>query len=126
MPGSDYVFLRIAQFFEQLLTRAYPGGPDLYIPARLQAVYLDHLFGQIENFYRCPHVQHKNLPALPNCRALDYQLTGLRDGHKVSGHSRVGDGYRPAHLYLPLEYFHHTSVAAENISEPDYYKSRGG
>ena len=97
------------QLFIELLTRSQPGKRDGNVSVRILLVphghthQMHHGTGQIHNTHRLAHIQHENFTALGHGTRLDHQLGGLRNGHEIANHIRVGHRHRPALLNLVTE-----------------------
>ncbi|MNN52544.1 hypothetical protein D3C81_1672500 [compost metagenome] len=64
---------------------------------------MDHFLCQLDDFHRFPHVQDEYITALPHSARLNHQLSGFGNRHEIPGDFGMGDGQRPARLYLLME-----------------------
>ena len=70
MAGSFRSFFRCHQFFKQFFPRTEACHFNINILSQYKAGQTDHLLRQVHNFYRFPHVQHKDFAAVtqaPGC-----------------------------------------------------------
>ena len=73
---------------------------NVYIPKRLQATQLNHIYSQVVNLYWLAHIQHINAAAARQCARFQHQLCGLRDRHKIARDVRMRDGDRATGLKI--------------------------
>src|SRR5205823_4720400 len=114
---------------EQLLVDLLPGARadelDRHIHIRLVARQGDHVSSQLEDPDRLPHLEHEDLArARPEVPRLDDQLDGLWNGHEISGHLRMGDGYGATLLDLTAEDRYHAPGRGEHVPEPNGHEAR--
>ena len=72
-----------------------------------EAAQADHLFGQIDDFHRIAHVEHKHIAAFAHGAGLNHELRRFGYGHEVAGDVGVGERYRAADGDLLLKHRHH-------------------
>ncbi len=85
---------------------------------------IDHPPRQIPDPHRFPHIEHEYIAALRHRAGLNHELRGLRNGHEVADHLRVGNGDRTAGFDLLAEQRHHGTGRRQYIAEPHHAKAR--
>ncbi len=108
----------VVQPLVETLARAGADHTDLDVVVGPQTGQADHLPGQTEDRRRLAHVEQVDAPLGGHRTRLQDQAHGLRDGHEVAGHLRVGDRDRPAGEDLAQEGGNDTAAAAEHVAEP--------
>src|SRR5690349_17855405 len=101
MVRGDDILSFIAEFFEEFFARAQAGELDMDIAIRHASGKLDQVSGEVEDFYRLPHIQKEDFSALSLGGALKHQADGFGDGHEVAHDVRVSDFDRSTGGDLP-------------------------
>ena len=111
---------------QQLLVQLFAGPqPRLYnvnVPIRHIPGESDHIFRQIQNFYRLSHIQNKQLVLPGHGAGLQHQLCSFRNCHKITDNALVCYRDRSPRGDLPLKQRYYGAVGAQNISESNRHE----
>src|ERR1051325_10595059 len=104
MSSLGHLLLFHVQLLEQLLTGPHTGNHYVDVLVRPETRQRYGFFGQIRYLDRFTHVQDEDFASATHRAGLQNELGRFRNGHKVTGHFRMGYGYRPSGEYLLSEY----------------------
>ena len=82
-----------------------------------------HALRQIHNFYRLPHVQHKDIATLGHGTGLNDQLRRLGYGHEKARHFRVRQGNGAAFLNLLAKLGYDRAGRTQHITKAYHAKA---
>src|SRR5690606_28091890 len=89
----------------------------VFIVSDFESAERNHLSCQILNPYRLAHVQQKHVAPCTQSTRLNYQLRGLRNGHKETGYFWISHGNRPALGNLLFKQRHDRARRTEYITK---------
>ena len=94
MRRRHELFVLEIEFFEELLTRTQAGEFEFDIPIGPQSGEQNKITSEIYDSDGFAHIEDKDLSAFSYRECLQYELSGLRNGHEVATHLRVSNRYR--------------------------------
>src|SRR3989344_1732276 len=116
LRGARTLF-RGQEFLEYLLAGSDAGHDYGDLLVRFIARKADELVREVDDLHGLAHVENEYLAARANRARLHHEERRLGNGHKVTGHVGVRDGYGTPVADLLLEERHHAAARTQNVSE---------
>ena len=117
---SRFRQLRITEnLFIKFLAITQASELDFNIPCSTQ---VNHALGKLHNSYRFPHVEDKNLAALPHCSSLKHQLTCFRNQHKEAYDFRMSHRHGSSLSNLLFEELYNRPIRSKHIAKSSRHK----
>jgi len=121
---SNYFYI-LGKLLVKVFARTQLCEDDLDIVRHEPGQY-DHFPRKVGDAYWRSHVQHENVPAITQDRALQDERYSLRNGHEIARNLRVSDRDGSTGGDLSRERGHDTAGTAEHVTEAHGHKLCSG
>jgi len=123
MARGDNAFPFGDKLFIELLPGPEADVFNLDVHLRLKTGEPNQVPGHLGDLDGGPHFKEEYLAPFTHGPGLEYELACLRDGHKITGHLRVGHRDRAPFFNLLFEKGHHTPHTPLHVAEAHNHKA---